>query len=162
MRTQYSMEPEMTDRPLTGRKVFLIVASAFAVIIGVNITLAVKAVSTFPGLETKNSYVASQEFDSQKAEQLALGWEVSAVVADGILRVSIRDQNGDPVEPKMVGGVFGRATHTENDQEPLFAFDGQDFVAPVKAAPGNWNMRLTAIAEDGTEFHQRIVLYLKG
>ncbi|MDZ4134978.1 MAG: FixH family protein, partial [Paracoccaceae bacterium] len=41
---------------LTGRKVLVITVSAFAVIIGVNLLLAYKAVSTFPGLEVKNSY----------------------------------------------------------------------------------------------------------
>ena len=152
----------MTDRPLTGRKVFLIVASAFAVIIGVNITLAVKAVSTFPGLETKNSYVASQEFDRQRTAQLALGWTVSAEVEGETLRLSIRDQGGQPVEPVEVTGIFGRATHTGDDQEPVFVFDGSDFVAPVTAGPGNWNLRLKAVAEDGTEFQQRVVIYLKG
>ena len=50
---------------LTGRKVFFITAGAFAVIIGVNVTMAVLAVGTFPGLEVKNSYVASQSFDAK-------------------------------------------------------------------------------------------------
>ena len=36
---------------------------AFGVIIAVNLTLAYQAVATFPGLEVKNSYVASQSFD---------------------------------------------------------------------------------------------------
>jgi len=53
---------------------------AFGVIIAVNLTLAYQAVKTFPGLEVKNSYVASQVFDVEKADQLALGWEVSATL----------------------------------------------------------------------------------
>jgi hypothetical protein len=44
------------------------------VIISVNLLLAFKAVSTFPGLEVKNSYVASQGFNDRKAAQEALGW----------------------------------------------------------------------------------------
>ena len=47
-------------RELTGGKVLAITVSAFAIIIGVNVLLAFKAVSTFPGLEVENSYVASQ------------------------------------------------------------------------------------------------------
>ena len=50
--------------PLTGRKVLLIAVVAFGVIIGVNVLMAVKAISTFPGLEVQNSYVASQVFDA--------------------------------------------------------------------------------------------------
>lgn len=152
----------MTDRPLTGRKVFMIVASAFAMIIAVNITLAVKAVSTFPGLETKNSYVASQEFDQQRAAQVALGWQVSAEVKDGLLHVSIRDKDDRPVVVESISGVFGRATHTSDDFVPEFKFDGVDYTAPVSATPGNWNLRLLAVAGDGTEFRQRIVIYHKG
>ena len=56
---------------LTGKHVFAITAGAFAVIIGVNVLLAVKAVSTFPGLEVGNSYVASQGFNTRKAAQEA-------------------------------------------------------------------------------------------
>ena len=44
---------------LTGKHVFAITASAFAVIIGVNVLLAVKAVSTFPGLAIAAVVLAS-------------------------------------------------------------------------------------------------------
>ena len=62
---------------LTGKHVLVITVSAFAVIIAVNLLLAYKAVSTFPGLEVQNSYVASQVFDTDKAAQLALGWTLT-------------------------------------------------------------------------------------
>ena len=39
----------------------------FGVIIAVNATLAVNAVRSFPGLETDNSYVTSQEFQAQRS-----------------------------------------------------------------------------------------------
>ena len=39
--------------------------AAFGVIIAVNLVLAYNAVKTFPGLEVKNSYVASQEFNER-------------------------------------------------------------------------------------------------
>ena len=64
----------MSEAKLTGRHVALIFGGAFTVIIGVNLTLAVKAVGTFPGLETKNSYVASQNFEHDRAAQEALGF----------------------------------------------------------------------------------------
>ena len=60
-------------RELTGRHVLAITLAAFGVIIAVNMVMAVKAVSTFPGLETPNSYVASQRFDRDRAAQAALG-----------------------------------------------------------------------------------------
>jgi len=150
----------MSTRELTGRHVFAITAGAFAVIIAVNLTMATMAVGTFPGLETKNSYVASQSFDSDRAAQEALGWTVSARVEAGNLRLTIRDANG-PVLPTEMTATLGRATHVADDRTPVFVFDGADHVAPVDLERGNWNLRLSAVAGDGTAFRQRIVLRVK-
>jgi nitrogen fixation protein FixH len=144
-------------KPLTGRKVLLITCSAFAVIIGVNLTLAYKAVSTFPGLETKNSYVASQAFDANRAAQEALGWDVEAFIEAGQLHLSIM-KDGTPVEADIASAVLGRATNVAQDQTPVLVFDGQHYVAPVSLAKGNWNLRLVANAADGTVFQQRIIV----
>lgn len=130
---------------------------AFGVIIAVNLTLAFNAVKTFPGLEVKNSYVASQSFDADRTAQTALGWDVSARVADGTLRLEIL-QNGRPVEPQIEQAVFGRATSVAQDQTPAFIFDGTAFTAPVDAPDGNWNLRLKARALNGTLFQQRIIV----
>lgn len=59
-------------KPLTGRNVLAIMVSAFTVNIGVNLTPAYQVVATFPGLETKNSSVASQSFNADRAAQEAL------------------------------------------------------------------------------------------
>lgn len=142
---------------LTGRHVAMGFVGAFAVIISVNIALAVSAVRTFPGLEVRNSYVASQHFDADRAAQLALGWEVSARVEGGELILSISDASG-PVEAQIEAATFGRATSVRDDQTPDFAFDGRVFRAPVTAGAGNWNLRLAARAADGTSFRQRIIV----
>lgn len=145
------------ERPLTGRKVALIVGCAFTVIISVNLTLAFKAVSTFPGLEVRNSYVAGRSFDTERSAQLALGWDVAATVAEGQLRLSIADEYG-PVIPEIQSATFGRATTVDQDQSVEFEFDGKHLVAPVAVSDGNWNLRLVAKADDGTLFRQRIVV----
>ncbi|WP_084861743.1 FixH family protein [Salibaculum halophilum] len=143
---------------ITGRKVFFFFAGAFAVIISVNLLLAFSAVRTFPGLEVKNSYVASQNWDAERAAQLALDWTVDAVVRDEVLTLSITDAEGVPVEVQSLSGVFGRATSVRDDQTPDFEFNGEAYVAPVETADGNWNLRLDAVAPDGTDFRQRIVV----
>lgn len=147
-------------RELTGRDVFLITAGAFSIIIAVNLTLAFNAVSTFPGLETKNSYVASQKFQADRAAQLALGWDASARVTDGQLVLTLTDADGAPVVARELSGVFGRATHVNDDVSPAFTFDGTAYTAPVEATPGNWNLRLEATAENGTVFRQRVVVHV--
>ncbi|PRY24380.1 nitrogen fixation protein FixH [Aliiruegeria haliotis] len=143
---------------LTGRKVFIITASAFGVIMAVNFTMAYLAVGSFPGLETKNSYVASQQFDADRAAQEALGWTVDADVIDGILTIAFTGRNDLPVEVGSMEATVGRATHVREDVEPEFAYDDGTFRAPVDLKPGNWNIRLVATAPDGTAFRQRVVL----
>ncbi|GFE64851.1 FixH family protein [Litoreibacter roseus] len=144
-------------KPLTGRKVLFITCSAFGVIIAVNLTLAFQAVATFPGLETKNSYVVSQSFQKDRSAQEALNWDVSAQIERGQLSVTFNTTEG-VAEPQIVSAVLGRATHVYEDQSPHFVFDGTRFTAPVSVAPGNWNLRLEAVAEDGTPFRQRIIV----
>ncbi len=148
------------NRELTGRHVFLITASAFAVIIGVNITLAVSAVRTFPGLEVQNSYVASQSFDRERAAQEALGWTVEAEAAQGEMRLAITDDRGRPVAPAALSVLVGRTTSAADDVRPDLRFDGAAFVGPVTLGPGLWTLRIEAEAADGTRFHQRLSLHV--
>jgi nitrogen fixation protein FixH len=149
----------MAGREITGKHVLIGFVAAFGVIIGVNLLLAFSAVRTFPGLEVDNSYVASQEFDDRKAAQEALGWTVSADHSGGLLILSITDAAGVPVAVADLDATVGRATHVQDDQTPDFRFDGNAYVAPVALGDGNWNVRMTARAHDGTRFEQRVVLH---
>ncbi|WP_211089811.1 FixH family protein [Thalassobius vesicularis] len=150
----------MAQRQITGRQVFIGFAAAFGLIIAVNVFMAVKAVKTFPGLEVANSYVASQEFDKRKAAQEALGWSINAEHKDGLLRLAITDPAGQPVRPKELRAIVGRTTEASDDVEPAFAYNGTAFEAPMELGGGRWIIRLEAIAEDGTEFIQRLNLHV--
>lgn len=152
----------MAQRELTGRHVFAITASAFAVIIAVNVFMAVQAVSTFPGLETKNSYVASQEFDAKRDAQLALGWQAEASYADGAVTLVFRDQDGRAVAPETVDVLIGRTTEARDDITPTFVLAGDAFRADADLARGKWMMRVQATAPDGTPFLQRLELIVRG
>ncbi|WP_264211067.1 FixH family protein [Leisingera thetidis] len=150
------------EREFTGKHALMVFGGAFAVIIGVNIALAVNAVKTFPGLEVKNSYVASQEFDQRRSAQEALGWSVYASSQGDRVKLEITDAGGNPVEVARLSATLGRATHVQDDQQPEFTFDGRAYVAPADLGPGNWNIRMAARAKDGTEFTQRVILHVKG
>ena len=145
-------------RKLTGWHVLAIFTAAFGVIIGVNLTLAFNAVATFPGLETGNSYVASQSFDARRDAQQALGWTVTATADDGRVVLAIEDAEGRPVQVADLHAVLGRATHVKDDIALDFSFNGRAYVADAEIAPGNWNLRMTAKAPDGTAFSQRVLL----
>ena len=146
-------------KPFTGWKFLAIMVGAFTIIIGVNLTLAFQAVATFPGLETKNSYVASQSFDQDRAAQAALGWDIDVDIQGDELRLAIRDEDGRLVRPMELTGLFGRPTHVKNDQVLEFRTTPDGFTAPVQAGGGNWNLRLTALTVDGVEFRSRVVIH---
>lgn len=147
-------------KQLTGRHVAAIFGGAFSIIIAVNLLLAYSAVSTFPGLEVKNSYVASQSFDVDRSAQESLGWSVSAQAQDGEVILSLTDAAGAPVEAAKLQATLGRATHVRDDSTPDFRFDGHRYVAKAALSPGNWNIRMQAEASDGTIFRQRVVLHV--
>ncbi|NBB97602.1 MAG: nitrogen fixation protein FixH [Alphaproteobacteria bacterium] len=147
---------------MTGPKVLAIMLGAFGTIIAVNLTLAYSAVSTFPGLEVKNSYVASQNFNEELAAQQALGWTVEADLDGSELVLSITGRDGYPAQVATLDAILGAATHVRDDQRPDFVFLDGAFRAPVDIAPGNWNIRLRATAADGTLFQQRVVLHVDG
>lgn len=147
---------------LKGKHILGIFVIAFGTIITVNLTLAYNAVATFPGLEVKNSYVASQDFDKRREAQQALGWTVDAGLSDGGVSIAIRDAEGAPVEVKQLYATLGRATHVKDDLHPVFTFDGEAYSAPADLNPGYWNIRMRAYAADGTPFEQRIELFVKG
>ncbi|MEM8592114.1 MAG: FixH family protein [Pseudomonadota bacterium] len=148
-------------RELKGWHILLAFIAFYGVIITVNFTLAFNAVSTFPGLEVKNSYVASQLFDEDREKQLALGWEIDLATEGDELTLRI-DNSAGPVAPEITRATLGRATHVGEDQEVVFYFDGDKHIAVIKPlGPGNWNLRLAALADNGTEFKQRIVLWVK-
>lgn len=144
-------------RPLTGWHVLLMFVGGFAVIIGVNLVLAFKAVSTFPGLEVPNSYVASQSFDVRRVAQEKLGWAATAAYDAGRLKVAIRDRSELAVYPDDLTVTLGRPTESAEDVTPHL---DADLSAPLDLAPGNWRVDVTAHAPDGTLFEQHLVLHV--
>lgn len=148
-------------KPLTGRKVLLIVVAFFGVIIGVNLFMASMAIGTFPGLDVKNSYIASQTFDDEREAQTALGWNVAVTYSDGALQVSVLNDAGTPADVAKFAALVGRPTHVRDDQTPEFQQRQGVFSAPVTLASGLWNLRLEATSLDGTAFKQRLTFEVK-
>jgi nitrogen fixation protein FixH len=151
-------------REITGRHVLAITVGAFAVIIGVNVLMAWQAVATFPGLEVKNSYVASQEFEAQRDAQDALGWSLTPEYDSAArqLRLAFADSQGLPVQVRDLAVLVGRTTGAANDQTPAFIREAGAYVAPVTLEAGKWMLMVKAFAEDGTLFQQRLDLLVKG
>ncbi|MBK1636102.1 FixH family protein [Rhodovulum adriaticum] len=154
----------MSTKQITGRQVLIFTVAAFGVVIAVNLTLAFQAVRTFPGLEVKNSYVASQHFDAQRAAQEALGWTAVADYNEDaqmfVLRVT--DAEGLPVQVPGIDLTIGRKTSNRDDKRPELIYYSGAYSAEMALDPGYWTIRLNAVAEDGTEFRQRLELFVRG
>lgn len=150
------------ERKLTGWHVLAIFVGAFGIIIGVNLTLAFSAVKTFPGIEVKNSYVASQTFNDRKAAQEALGWDIAARIDADRVVLTITDQDGHPVQVGKMDITVGRPTSTRDDRTPEFRFNGREYIAFETLEHGNWDMWLRLTALDGTPFEQRLQINSMG
>lgn len=149
-----------TDKPreFTGKHMLALMIGGFGIIIMVNFSMAYMAVSTFPGVEARSTYVASQTFEVNRDAQDALGWDVVATLDDGLLTLAIMDRTGMPVQPNVQKAIFGRATHTGEDHTPDFTWTGEALTATVPSRDGYWNLRLELEAADGTIFRRRIQL----
>jgi len=149
---------------LKGFHVLIITVTCFAIIIAVNVLMAYKAISTFPGLEVENSYVASQDFEVEKAAQQALGWTLAHGydLSSKQLRLSFTDRDGNPVMVKSLDVLVGRTTEARDDSRPPFVKEGGSYVATLPLTEGKWMMHVEAHAADGTLFRQRIDLMVRG
>ena len=151
-------------REITGKHVLVFTVSAFAVIITVNLFMAWKAISTFPGLEVSNSYVASQTFDADRTAQEALAWTLVPQYEPAAKEMWLvfTDKAGLPVVLKDLSVLIGRTTSAAQDTQPTFARVAGAYVGKADLGRGKWMMHIEAHAEDGTLFRQRIDLDVKG
>jgi nitrogen fixation protein FixH len=148
------------EKRFTGKHMLAVFALSFGVIIAVNLTLAFKAVSTFPGLEVKNSYVASQDFDARRQAQQALGWTSAVTYDAGQVALNITDAAGQPVQAADIGVLIGRKTTVEYDSYPVMIFDGTTYRAVADLGPGVWIVKVTAQSDSGVTFEQRLDLWV--
>lgn len=155
---------EAEGREIKGWHVLAFTVAAFGVIIAVNLLMAYKAISTFPGLEVENSYVASQTFDTDRRAQLALGWTVapSYDVTKAELALAFTDGAGEPVVVEQLQVLLGRVTEAREDSTPRFVYEGGVYVAKAALHPGKWMLHVTARSGDGVLFQQRLNLFVKG
>jgi nitrogen fixation protein FixH len=154
-----SSEPDTQDtgRKLTGRHVLAIFIGGFGIIFAVNIFMAFSAVSTFPGMEVDSSYADSQTFDDRRLAQEALGWNASVEVpGDGTLILHLVDDVGAPVAPAELTALLTRPTNREQDQLLALTRVNGAFVAPADLGDGQWRLRLTGTARDGTDYRHNI------
>lgn len=149
---------------ITGRHVLGVTVGAFSIIIAVNLLLAYKAVSTFPGLEVANSYVASQDFNAAKAAQLGLGWQMVPDYDEGEQRLYLTFTGADglPADVASLDVLVGRTTEAADDQVPEMVNAAGVWTAPMALTRGKWLVRVEARNGAGTLFSQRVSVMVRG
>jgi nitrogen fixation protein FixH len=149
-------------RTFTGWHMAAITISFFAVIIAVNLTLAVFASTSWTGLVVANSYVASQSFnrDAEIARrQQALGWRMNLAVDRNLAKITILDRAGLPMAGLSLRAVLQRPTDEAGDQILKLRDAGAGvYMADATIGSGVWVADITAEgpARKPVRFVQRV------
>jgi nitrogen fixation protein FixH len=145
-------------KPLTGWHVLAMLIAFFGVIIGVNLTMAWFANSTWSGLVVANGYVASQTFDKDLARaraQEALGWKVDLTAGEGKIRITFADREGQKIERLAIAGDLERTVTDKQDQKLAFQPLGAGvYSAPANLAPGVWEVEIHATGDGVADYHK--------
>ncbi len=151
----------LKKKELTGRKFALILCAGFATVTGANFALIYSAIGSFPGLETREPYVESLNFESRRIAQEKLNWTSSVAYEQGQLKLTLLDEQGKFVVTPKIALTVGRATSASYDMDVELYFDGHDYVADMDIPAGNWQAKIKATALDGTPFSRSLSLYIR-
>lgn len=150
-----------TSRPaspppvIKGKHVLLGMVLFFSTVIAVNTVFVRVALRSFPGEEVKKSYYQGLNYNDILAERRRLA-EIGArftlsplTAASPRLDVTLRDQEGRPIDGQIVSGVLTRPTNAEGRRVIVFErrVAGQysaQFDTPLRGA---WDLSLSARAD---------------
>lgn len=133
----------------TGFHMLLVAFGFFGVIIAVNVSMAIVAMTSWTGLVVENSYVASQEFETKRLaheQQMAAGWEATLTyLPGGVAKLVVVDAAGKPVDLGDVTLQLNRPVGGHDDQlVSLGRLAAGGYAATVKLGAGMWEALVTA------------------
>lgn len=153
----------MTPTPRRSAWIPWVFVGAFLLVIAVNGVMVWASVSTFTGVTVGRAYERGRGYDqvlAEAARQDALGWISELRLADGHLRVTVRDREGRPVAGR-IAGVMQRPV-TGQDIALDFAPDGAGAWTATADLPhrGLWEARLTLSGpgEQNLDIRQRMTV----
>lgn len=172
------MNPDKTDyrpsrvRKITGWHVLAGFIVFFGIVFAVNGIMVWRALTTFDGVETAGAYQKGRAYNhllDRMDEQRELGWsaELTTESLPGPahrtrLGVSFADSEGRPLQDLEVEAIFWRPVAAGADREAKLdeTGPGQYEATFDLAHPGNWIVRVAAIAPGGETFvtENRVVL----
>jgi nitrogen fixation protein FixH len=147
-----------TSRPFTGWHMLAIMIAFFGVVISVNLLMAFYASSSWSGLISKNTYVASQDFNIEAAKAriwAAEGFKGAFTVKERTLEYQLQGPAEKIERLKEVGAIFHRPVGEKQDFTLKLQKVGEGFfTADHSLAAGPWIVDLAAIEDGETIFHQ--------
>jgi len=152
---------------LKGWHVGVIVVAFFAGVVAVDVSMAIRAYSTFPGEVTAKPYEEGLGFNGEihrRAAARALGWKASLVDRQEgtvrVLQMAVRDVHGQPVRGLHPVANLSRTVTTAGALPLAFVETGAGtYTARTPAISGLWTLELTAPGPAGADFEmeQRFV-----
>ena len=143
--------PTANQQPkrFTGRHATMLFILFFGIIMAVNFTMARYATATFGGVVVKNSYVASQEFNTwleNAEEQARWGWQISSHwQEDGHVAITLEGVPSGAVISATARHPLGRRADSKLEFRQIA--DGH-YISTIALPDDRWTLRL-AITADG-------------
>lgn len=146
-----------------------VLVAFFGVVLAANAVMIVIAITTWPGLETRQAYqrgLAHDEALAAAAAQAALGWKVAFAFEQtgartGALRLDLADRFGNTLQDAEVQVAFVRPTHDGYDLvlEVPHHYGGRYLHDVALPLAGQWEARVHIVAQ-GREYRLRERVWL--
>ena len=135
-------------REFTGRDMLFLMIAFFAVVVSVNMAMAVIASGSWTGLVVKNSYVASQEFNEKTAElerSAAMNVHASLAYQKGEVVVQLNDSSGTVLSANTLTHRIGRPSYDGEDRSLTMSCSADGICrAQAVLGPGVWTGEVEA------------------
>nr|WP_316654560.1 FixH family protein [uncultured Gellertiella sp.] len=150
----------------TGRHMWLVMILFFGTVIGVNVTMAWFAHSSWSGLVVENGYVASQEFNAKAALARAIaasGVKGVVEVRGDVIHYTLKDARSVPVIADRVTLNFRRPVGDHQDFTlPLQDTGNGLFVGNHPVAAGQWIVETEALRGKDIVMHEAVRILVDG
>lgn len=138
----------MTGKPLTGRKVLLLLLGFFGTVLVANLAMMWQAARTYDGVVAEDAWQRGRAHDSLRAEamdQPARAWRLDILESSrGGATIRLADADGRPLDRLDLAGAFVSPVDAAEDRAlaatPLG--EGRYRLAADLPRPGNWRLVL--------------------
>ncbi len=149
----------------TGKHMLICMVLFFGTIIAVNFTMAYLASGSWTGLVVKNSYVASQSFNTEllaAKEQTKTGVRSEVSYQNGLVTVALFAK-GEIAKSLKNGSLWAGRPASEHLDRTVAVSCGTkgSCAAKLDLAPGAWMLRLNG-SVDGRPYRRDLRLWISG